>query len=201
MKMVINLSSCALFLFTISFISTITYAQYEDVRCKCICPSPEVVKGNKTERKLYIANVVPSQCKCEGVVMPQADDYLRAKEKEFCPRCECRYERRNTTTIFVVVIIIIWVISLLTVYMLFLMCLDPLLNKRRTAYQKHENEEVTLEGEGIYVIPGSEPMATAMRPRAGTTNVLNRVGEQQDKWKRQVQEQRRIIYDRHTMLN
>ncbi|XP_054716202.1 uncharacterized protein CG1161-like [Uloborus diversus] len=166
-------------------------AQYEDVRCKCICPSPEVVKGNKTERKLYIANVKPSQCKCEGVVMPQADDYVRVKEKEFCPRCECRYERRNTMTIKVVVIIIIWVISLLTVYMLFLMCLDPLLNKRRTAYHEHTNEEVTLD----------VPMPTIPRPRAGSSNVLNRVGLQQDRWKRQVQEQRRNIYDRHTMLN
>ena len=32
-------------------------------------------------------------------------------------------------------------------------------------------------------------------------NVLNRVGHQQDKWKKQVKEQRRNIYDRHTMLN
>lgn len=32
-------------------------------------------------------------------------------------------------------------------------------------------------------------------------NVLNRVGHQQDKWKQQVREQRRNIYDRHTMLN
>lgn len=56
----------------------------------------------------------------------------------------CRYERRNTTTIRVLVILIIWVISLLTVYMLFLMCLDPLLNKRRAAYQEHVNEEVNL---------------------------------------------------------
>ncbi|KAG8194251.1 hypothetical protein JTE90_024580 [Oedothorax gibbosus] len=178
---------CAVIILSLTSISN---AQYEDVRCKCICPSPEVVKGNKTERKLYIANVVPSQCKCEGVVMPQADEFLRAKEKEFCPRCECRYERRNTTTIFVVVIIIIWLISLLTVYMLFLMCLDPLLNKRRTAYQKHTNEEVNL----------AEP-PHPLRPRVASTNVLNRVGEQQDRWKRQVQEQRRNIYDRHTMLN
>ncbi|XP_035231225.1 uncharacterized protein CG1161-like isoform X2 [Stegodyphus dumicola] len=188
--MAFNSIATFLSLFIILVLFDIANAQYEDVRCKCICPSPEVVKGNKTERKLYIANVVPSQCKCEGVVMPQADEYLRAKEKEFCPRCECRYERRNTTTIFVVVIIIIWVISLLTVYMLFLMCLDPLLNKRRTAYQEHTNEEVTLS-EAI-------PMP---RPRVGSTNVLNRVGQQQDRWKRQVQEQRRNIYDRHTMLN
>ncbi|GFW61812.1 uncharacterized protein CG1161 [Trichonephila clavipes] len=47
----------------------------------------------------------------------------------------------------------------------------------------------------------SEPMPPPLRPRVSSTNVLNRVGEQQDKWKRQVQEQRRNIYDRHTMLN
>lgn len=33
------------------------------------------------------------------------------------------------------------------------------------------------------------------------SNVLNRVGHQQDKWKKQVKEQRKNIYDRHTMLN
>lgn len=44
----------------------------------------------------------------------------------------------------------------------------------------------------------SGPMAHNMSVRG---NVLNRVGHQQDKWKRQVKEQRRNIYDRHTMLN
>lgn len=38
-------------------------------------------------------------------------------------------------------------------------------------------------------------------PMGERGNVLNRVGHQQDKWKRQVREQRRNIYDRHTMLN
>lgn len=181
---------CAVFIFAL--IET-TQAQYEDVRCKCICPSTAVVTGNSTNRKLYKGNVTPSKCNCEGVVIPQVgDSVLRMKQKEFCPRCECRYEKRNTTTIFVVVIIIIWVISLLVVYMLFLMCLDPLLNKRRSAYHEHTNEEVTLQ---------DEPMTTLSRPRTGSTNVLNRVGQQQDKWKKQVQEQRRNIYDRHTMLN
>lgn len=42
-----------------------------------------------------------------------------------------------------VVIMVIWIISLLVVYMLFLICLDPLLNKRAKAnYQEHTNEEV-----------------------------------------------------------
>lgn len=38
-------------------------------------------------------------------------------------------------------------------------------------------------------------------PMGVRVNVLNRVGHQQDKWKKQVREQRRNIYDRHTMLN
>ncbi|KAL1429165.1 hypothetical protein MTO96_016609 [Rhipicephalus appendiculatus] len=147
-------------------------AQYEDVRCKCICPSTAVVKGSQTNRKLYIMNVPPQRCNCEG----------------------CRYERRNTTTIRVLVILIIWVISLLSVYMLFLMCLDPLLNRRKaaSAYQEHVDEELHLE----------EPLPVhQQRTRRSSSSVLNKVGQQQDKWKRQVQEQRRNIYDKHTMLN
>lgn len=70
-------------------------------------------------------------------------DKIKGKEQEFCPRCQCKYENRNTTIIKVVVIIVIWVISLLVVYMLFLICLDPLLNKRVKAnYQEHTNEDV-----------------------------------------------------------
>lgn len=44
----------------------------------------------------------------------------------------------------VVVIIVIWVIMLLVVYMGFLICLDPLINKRaKASYQEHTNEEVS----------------------------------------------------------
>ena len=41
-----------------------------------------------------------------------------------------------------------------------------------------------------------------MRPYAGGSDgVINRLGTQQSRWKRQVQEQRRNIFDRHAMLN
>lgn len=81
---------------------------------------------------------------CDGVILPKLDAVrLQGKEQEFCPRCECKYENRNTAIIKVVVIIVIWVISLLVVYMLFLICLDPLLNKRiKNSYQEHTNEDV-----------------------------------------------------------
>lgn len=83
---------------------------------------------------------------CDGVILPKLEKlniHIAGKEQEFCPRCECKYENRNTSIIKVVVIIVIWVISLLVVYMLFLICLDPLLNKRiKNSYQEHTNEDV-----------------------------------------------------------
>lgn len=49
------------------------------------------------------------------------------------------------------VILVIWVISLLVIYMLFLICLDPLLNKRihkastNIGYHEHNNEDVCYD--------------------------------------------------------
>ncbi|KAK4877247.1 hypothetical protein RN001_009753 [Aquatica leii] len=170
---------------------------YENSRCKCVCPSISSVT-NSTDishntRHFHIANVPPNKCNCDGVILPKLGDKIKGRENEFCPRCECKYENRNLTIIKVVVIIVIWVISILVIYMAFLIILDPLLNKRAKGnYQEHTNEEdETAAGVG-------GPMSHNMSVRG---NVLNRVGHQQDKWKRQVKEQRRNIYDRHTMLN
>ena len=41
-------------------------------------------------------------------------------------------------------IIVICVISLLFLYMLFLLCLDPLMSRRPRTYQEQRNEEVNL---------------------------------------------------------
>jgi len=57
---------------------------------------------------------------------------------------------------------------------------------------------LTLQDDSASVAGGQLPMVNVSAPR---NNVLNRVTNQQDKWKRQVQEQRRNIYDRHSMLN
>ncbi|XP_043654792.1 uncharacterized protein CG1161 [Drosophila teissieri] len=132
-----------------------------------------------------------AECVCAGALLPRLD--ANGKELPICAECKCSHVARNTTLIKVVVIIVIWIISLLVIYMLFLMCLDPLLNKRVKAnYQEHTNED----DEPAPPLPSVNNQELSAR-----ANVLNRVGHQQDKWKRQVREQRRHIYDRHTMLN
>ncbi|XP_017082314.1 uncharacterized protein CG1161 [Drosophila eugracilis] len=132
-----------------------------------------------------------TECVCAGALLPRLDS--NGKELPICAECKCSHVARNTTLIKVVVIIVIWIISILVIYMLFLMCLDPLLNKRVKAnYQEHTNED----DEPTPPLPAVNNQELSAR-----ANVLNRVGHQQDKWKRQVREQRRHIYDRHTMLN
>ncbi|KFB40342.1 AGAP007259-PA-like protein [Anopheles sinensis] len=186
---------CSLVLVAVFHVATIDGQSYEDKRCKCICPSITTIDNTTQEsagRMLIIDNVPPNKCNCDGVILPRIAGKIKGKGTEICPRCDCKYENRNTTIIKVVVIIVIWIISLLVIYMLFLMCLDPLLNKRVKAnYQEHTNED---DDTAVTVGNGQD-----MHVR--DSNVLNRVGHQQDKWKRQVREQRRNIYDRHTMLN
>ena len=64
-------------------------------------------------------------------------------------------------------------------------------------YQEHRDEDDEEPNEG----------ATPMQAMQGGSDgapgrdVINRLGNQQTKWKRQVQEQRRNIYDTHRMLN
>ncbi|XKL59678.1 hypothetical protein PGB90_000694 [Kerria lacca] len=191
---------------------------YEDARCKCICT---VINETQIYKKLYISNVPPNN-DCDSIILPPTSGFqINNKTEELCPRCQCKYESRNTTIIKVVVIIVVWVISLLLVYMMFLICLDPLLNNRLRGsnYMEHTNEEVCsllddYNGDRHFDESpnhGNSRFSTQMNISTGVStsatgegtavNVLNRVSHHQDKWKRQVREQRKNIYDKHTMLN
>ncbi|RWS04369.1 transmembrane protein 9-like protein [Dinothrombium tinctorium] len=197
-----------LFIFALLLCLQTADAQYEDARCKCICPSPSVVSNTSEEyqRKLYIDNVSPQDCNCDGIVLPQMTQEIKDKAKEFCPRCECKYESRRTNTIKWVVIFIVGIIAFLVVYMCFLMLLEPFLHKgHRSAYQEQINEELSLEEQTASgsINSSRKRILSAAEIIVATpqNNVLNRVNQQQNKWKKQVQEQRKNIYDRHTMLN
>lgn len=109
------------------------------------------------------------------------------------------------------VTIIICVVSLLFVYMVFLLCLDPLLVKKPGRYQEQTNEEVNLDEQTLppptssvtpeLVAPPPPPPPPLSSQLGRQRSILNRVSDEQKKWKGTVQEQRRNIYDRHSMLN
>ena len=106
--------------------------QYNNDRCKCICPSPRVVTNQNEsdthfDRKLYIDNVEPAECNCDGVVLPYLSNEINSKE--FCPLCECKYESRNTYIMKYVVVFIIFMVSSLVVCMVFFLLFDNFFQK------------------------------------------------------------------------
>jgi len=74
------------------------------------------------------------------------------------------------------------------------------MNRRSArAYQEQRNEDISMTSDSRTPESGDDqPFANPMTSRA---NVINRVTQEQSKWKRQVQEQRRTVYDKHTLLN
>merc|ERR1712179_526113 len=142
-----------------------------------------------------MGNVPPSHCNCLNVVIPSlyVEEEHQKLPEAFCPVCVCRYEQRNTTVIKVVVVMIICVISLLVLYMGYLLLIDPvILRWKQNSYRQHKEEEdkddVTPENDDISTVSSREDDITVMtsRGRLGRSAVLQRVGNQQDRWKRQV---------------
>ena len=161
--------------------------------------------STKTDaRKLYIDNVPSQHCNCDWMVLPKLDLDYRNKSKELCPRCECKYESRNLTTIKWVISGTMLVITCLTVYMIFLMAVEYLNgnSSSRRSYDEQINEEVSMDDQSSDAAQRPHSISSlddvAILP---SKNVINRVNQQQSKWKQTIIEQRRNIYDKHTMLN
>lgn len=121
---------------------------HSDARCKCICPpllSSTVVvssaggnntanstaskpnKNNSTtiansktanQRRLYVGKTLPDHCNCNNIVRAHFQQDTKVSFKEFCARCECRYQSRNTTTIRRNVVFFIAVLVGLAFYLL-----------------------------------------------------------------------------------
>jgi len=191
-----SLSVAALLFVIVCFID-VAQGQYEDVRCKCVCPSVTPTNGTAT-RKIFVQSFHdPARCKCEHVV----DAYIISSQSNFCERCDCQWQRRNTTTIKVVVIIIICIVSLLFLYMLFLLCLDPLMSYRQNAYVEQRNDSINAETRSSSRLGSDVAESSSGRSTGVISRVKHRMAGEQEKWKGTVQNQRKNIYDEHTMLN
>lgn len=104
------------------------WAAYEDARCKCVCVNRTIsVNATKPIRKIYVKAIAAEKCTCPLMLEEEAT--------ALCPYCDCTYQVRNTTTIKVVVCLILVIISALTLYMLFLLLLEPLLAMRRPSHR------------------------------------------------------------------
>ncbi|KAK5966200.1 Transmembrane protein 9 [Trichostrongylus colubriformis] len=193
---------------------TTAEANFEDTRCRCVCPSTMYFVGdnhteqNDNHRRYYtMTNINPSKCNpqsvVKGEVMKVVDDlHMDA----FLANCDCRFESRNTVMLKVVVIFVICVIMVLVTYMAFLMCLDPMLRKQRFSQspyrQQNDEMEDNIFARAADASSSETSSATTVRARASSKpNVLGRVEAEQNRWMKKVEEQRKNIFEDHTMLN
>lgn len=94
---------------------------HSDVRCKCICPpfpsSNDKLILNSSHRRLYVGNTRPDQCNCLNIVRPHFKTDTKMLLRDFCVRCECKFQNRNTRTIKRNVIFFIAVSTGLSLYL------------------------------------------------------------------------------------
>uniref|UniRef100_A0AAX7VDX9 Transmembrane protein 9 n=1 Tax=Astatotilapia calliptera TaxID=8154 RepID=A0AAX7VDX9_ASTCA len=171
---------------TVFLLDVVVFARaksFEDVRCKCICPPYRNITGH-----IYNRNFSQKDCNCLHVVepMPVPGHDVEA----YCLLCECKYEERSSNTIKVTIIIYLSVVGALLLYMLFLLLVDPLIRKHDPYTQPLHNEEDSE----------MRPQAESSSQARGNT-VLERVEGAQQRWKKQVQEQRKTVFDRHKLLS
>lgn len=188
-------------------------ANFEDTRCRCVCPSTMYFVGdnltdvNDNHRRYYtMTNISPSYCSPQSVVKGEVAKIVDEFHMDaFLANCDCRFESRNTVMLKVVVIFLICVIMVLVTYMAFLMCLDPMLRKQRfqSSYrQQNEEMEENIFARAVESFSSETPSVSSACPLSNNKqNVLGRVEAEQNRWMKKVEEQRKNIFEDHTMLN
>merc|ERR1712013_869746 len=130
------------------------------------------------ERKIYInSSVEAADCDCEHVVVPLLKLDAEMAEK-FCPRCLCKAETRSVL-----------------IYLGYLVCLEPFLTgtprSRATGgqYRHHQDEQEINDSVGNSEGMGDGTPMSQYNGRGGgaARSVVNRIGVNQDRWRRQVE--------------
>lgn len=170
-------------------LSQVTAKNSEDIRCKCICPPYRDIEG-----QIYKQNVSLKDCNCLHVVEPMPVD---GKDVEaYCLRCECKYEERSSGTIKVTIIMYLSILGLLLLYMVYLTLLEPMLKRRLFGHSQLIQNDDDVGDQQPFANAHNVLSRSHSRP-----NMLNKVEHAQQRWRRQVQEQRKSVFDRHVVLS
>ncbi|KAM9660131.1 transmembrane protein 9B isoform 1-T1 [Trichechus inunguis] len=131
---------------------------------------------------------------CLHVVEPMP--VLGPDVEAYCLRCECKYEERSSVTIKVTIIIYLSILGLLLLYMVYLTLVEPILKRRLFGHSQLIQSDDDIGDHQPFA--NAHDVLARSRSRA---NVLNKVEYAQQRWKLQVQEQRKSVFDRHVVLS
>ncbi|XP_010613685.1 transmembrane protein 9B [Fukomys damarensis] len=146
---------------------------FEDVRCKCICPPYKENPGH-----IYNKNI--SQKDCFDLNISQQPHVL---------------ERQDFWKL-VTIIIYLSILGLLLLYMVYLTLVEPILKRRLFGHSQLIQSDDDVGDHQPFANAHDVLARSRSRP-----NVLNKVEYAQQRWKLQVQEQRKSVFDRHVVLS
>ncbi|KAG7481927.1 transmembrane protein 9B [Solea senegalensis] len=170
-------------------LSQVSAKNSEDIRCKCICPPYRNTNGH-----IYNKNASLKDCNCLHVVEPMPVDGNDVEA--YCLRCECKYEERSSGTIKFTIIMYLSILGLLLLYMVYLTVLEPILKRRLFGHSQLIQSEDDVGDQQPFANAHNVLSRSHSRP-----NMLNKVEHAQQRWRRQVQEQRKSVFDRHVVLS
>ena len=149
------------------FITFFTFCEAGDVRCKCICP----LEANSNRSNIFVVNNLtsPDLCKCVNIVQ---------REENFCLKCECKYETRNTVLIKVIVILVLVAIGSLYLYMIVCM-----------VQRKFKKPELSVTSDAV-----QEQLKEPVARRRRFNSTIGNLDRRMTLWQSQVDEQRNNVF-------
>ena len=176
--------------------------QHHTTRCICKCKRNRINPSDTVFiESPFVSN---SNCTCPNIVLPRTD--LDADESNlYCLNCHCKYESRSLIKIQISVGIVIVIISCLVLYGCCLVFLQPLSKKppniEKNMYssaQEPSDSATVYETFGVYDSlggPYNDSHSTSPLSKLIFEGKFKRVINKQNRWKEQLEVQRRKIYN------
>lgn len=155
-----------LFGIIIILISFASNSEAGDVRCKCICP----LEANSNRSNIFVVNNLtsPDLCNCLDIVQ---------REENFCLKCECKYETRNTVLIKVIIILVL--VAICSLYLYMIVCIIQ---------SKYKKPELSVTSDTVQ----EQLKEPAVRKRFNST--IGNIDRRMTLWQNQVDEQRNNVF-------
>uniref|UniRef100_A0A2K6PIK2 TMEM9 domain family member B n=1 Tax=Rhinopithecus roxellana TaxID=61622 RepID=A0A2K6PIK2_RHIRO len=161
---------------------------------RCLVLSVLLLAQLSDAAKNFEDNVSQKECDCLHVVEPMS---VQGPDVEaYCLLCECKYEERSSVTIKVTIIISLSILGLLLLYMVYLTLVEPILKRRLFGHSQLIQSDDDIGDHQPFA--NEHHVLARSRSRA---NVLSKVEYAQQRWKLQVQEHRKSVFDRHVVLS
>uniref|UniRef100_A0A8C3M0S8 TMEM9 domain family member B n=1 Tax=Chrysolophus pictus TaxID=9089 RepID=A0A8C3M0S8_CHRPC len=122
-----------------------------------------------------------------------AREWRPCRNSKICDQFNCR---GLVVLIKVTIIIYLSILGLLLLYMVYLTLVEPILKRRLFGHSQLIQSDEDIGDHQPFA--NAHDVLARSRSRA---NVLNKVEYAQQRWKLQVQEQRKSVFDRHVVLS